>query len=128
MTSQDGLDVFDPSTGKNTWYETYHPRRDCPYSTGAYKCLSNGLDREWRRQESSDSEIQEDAEEVDEYEDFVEELPSGIQDIIITGEVGLFPISLLPVRTSNPPFRRVKDKERLGVITRTLGEFGHGTV
>lgn len=34
--------------------------------------------------------MQEDLEDVDEYEDFVEELPSGVQDIIITGEVGFF--------------------------------------
>jgi len=35
--------------------------------------------------------IQDGTEEVDEYEDFVEELSSGVQDIIITGEVGCLP-------------------------------------
>lgn len=34
--------------------------------------------------------MRQDMEEVDEYEDFVEELSSGVQDIIITGEVGFF--------------------------------------
>lgn len=37
--------------------------------------------------------MQYDTEEGDEYEDFVEELPSGVQDIIITGEVGFLPFS-----------------------------------
>ncbi|KAF8552044.1 hypothetical protein OG21DRAFT_1511976 [Imleria badia] len=82
----DGLEIFDPSTGKNTWYETYHPGRSSPYSARARELLSNTLDREWCRQEASDSAMQEDTEEVDDYEDFVEELPSGVQDIIITGE------------------------------------------
>lgn len=85
--TQGGLEIFDPSTGKNTWYETYHPDRKSPYSTGAHERLSNGSDRGWCR-EDPDCTMQDDAEDVDEYEDFVEELPSGVQDIIITGQVG----------------------------------------
>lgn len=38
--------------------------------------------------------MQEDTEEVDEYEDFVEDLLSGVRDIIITGEVGFLPFFL----------------------------------
>ena len=97
--SQDGLEIFDPSTGKNTWYETYHPDRSTPYSARARELLSNTLDREWCRQETSDSAWQEDTEDGDDYEDFAEELPSGVQDIIITGEVSLSPLSP-PIRSS----------------------------
>ena len=92
--SQDGLEIFDPSTGKNTWYETYHPDRRSPYSTRACERLSNVLNREWHR-EVSDSEMQEDTDEEDEYEDFIEELSSGVKDIIITGEVGFLLLSPL---------------------------------
>jgi hypothetical protein len=99
--SQDGLEIFDPSTGKNTWYETYHPDRRSPYSTRACERLSNASNPEWYREEVPDFAMQEDTEEVDEYEDFVEDLPSGIQDIIITGEVGFLPFSpLLSVHRS----------------------------
>lgn len=94
------MDIFDPSTGKNTWYETYHPHRRSPYSSTACERLSDELDHEWCRQEVSDSVIQEDTEEYDEYDDFVEELSSGVQDIIITGEVGCLPFFPPPLRSS----------------------------
>lgn len=108
--SQDGLEIYDPSTGKNTWYETYHPNRRSPYSTRACERLPNGSDREWSRQEVSDSVMQEDSEDADEYEDFVEELPSGVQDIIITGEVSYFAL-LIPVRSNDA---RAQTCERQG--------------
>ncbi|KAF8442276.1 hypothetical protein L210DRAFT_3477944 [Boletus edulis BED1] len=82
----DGLEIFDPSTGKNTWYETYRSDRRSPYSTKACELLSKTSVQEWCHQDASDPAMQQDTEEVDEYEDFVEELPSGVQDIIITGE------------------------------------------
>lgn len=57
-------------------------------------------DREWCRQEVSGAATQQDTEEVDEYEDFVEELPSGVRDIIITGEVSIVRVN--PVLLSSP--------------------------
>ncbi|KAF9223345.1 hypothetical protein BS17DRAFT_796036 [Gyrodon lividus] len=78
----DGLEIFDQNTGKNTWYETYHPDRTLPYSAAACDRLHRRPDPEW----SSSPAIQEDAEDGEEYEDFVEEKSSGVQDIIITGE------------------------------------------
>lgn len=69
-------------------------------------------------------------EDVDEYEDFVEELSSGVQDIIITGEVGSLAL-FIPVLVSSTAWvcgRRVKNKEKHGDTTHTLGEFGPGTV
>ncbi|KAF8840207.1 hypothetical protein BDN67DRAFT_968916 [Paxillus ammoniavirescens] len=80
----DGLEIFDPSTGENTWYETYHPDRALPYSAAACERLRMRPEPEWCSQSST--EIQEDTEDGDEYEDFVEEKSSGVQDIIITGE------------------------------------------
>ncbi|KAH0833351.1 hypothetical protein J3R83DRAFT_12422 [Lanmaoa asiatica] len=106
--SQDGLEIFDPSTGKNTWYETYHPNHRSPYSTRACERLSNELGHEWYCQEDSDSEMQEDTEE-EEYEDFVEELQSGVQDIIITGKVSFLPFSSRPFHQ-----RSVQTCERQG--------------
>ncbi|KAG9315384.1 hypothetical protein JVU11DRAFT_4531 [Chiua virens] len=82
----DGLDIFDPSTGRSTWYETYRPNRRSPYSTQAHERLSKGVESQWYRQEVSDPITQDDTDDADEYEDFVEELPSGVQDIIITGQ------------------------------------------
>ncbi|KAF9238529.1 hypothetical protein BU15DRAFT_88368 [Melanogaster broomeanus] len=42
-----GLEIFDPSTGKNTWYETYRPDRTLPYSAAACERLRKGSDPEW---------------------------------------------------------------------------------
>jgi len=80
-----GLEIFDPSTGKNTWYETYRPDRTLPYSAAACERLRKGSDPEWCNP-NLPSVIQGDVEYEDEYEDFVEETSSGVQDIIITGE------------------------------------------
>ena len=124
--AQGGLEIFDPSRGKSTWYETYNPGRRCPYSSGAHERLSSELDREWYSQDSDSMTQDDDTEEVDEYEDFVEELSSGVQDIIITGEVDLPPLS--PCSLIHwLLYRPVKAKVTLGVTTRILGEFGHGT-
>ncbi|KAH7884774.1 hypothetical protein F5I97DRAFT_1500273 [Phlebopus sp. FC_14] len=84
-----GLQIFDPSTGKDTWYDTYHPNRSLPYSANACERLRKEADNEWRSQSPPPGVPEEDAESADEYEDFVEEKLSGVQDIIITGEVSL---------------------------------------
>ncbi|KAG8212957.1 hypothetical protein J3R82DRAFT_11323 [Butyriboletus roseoflavus] len=63
--------------------------------------LSKGSDREWCREEEPDSVMRQDMEEADEYEDFVEELSSGVQDIIITGEPFMFPGPQITDQTNN---------------------------
>ncbi|KIJ62839.1 hypothetical protein HYDPIDRAFT_93726 [Hydnomerulius pinastri MD-312] len=80
----DGLQIFDPSTGKDTWYETYHPDRSLPYSAAACERMRMGLLPEWRSTTSLSAT--QDTDDGDEYGDFVEERLSGVQDIIITGE------------------------------------------
>ncbi|KAL4062895.1 hypothetical protein J3A83DRAFT_1498675 [Scleroderma citrinum] len=75
-----GLQIFDPSTGTDTWYETYHPDRAEPYSTAACLQLLSAPEPECYSGSVFGSA-------TDEYEDYVEETLSGVQDIIITGEV-----------------------------------------
>jgi hypothetical protein len=74
------LILHDPETGKTVRYETYHPERENPYS-GSFKGSS-----EWRS-DLSPQIASEDAQDDDDYEEFCEEIPSGVTDIIITGEV-----------------------------------------
>ncbi|KAI6039866.1 hypothetical protein EDC04DRAFT_2567997 [Pisolithus marmoratus] len=76
-----GLQIFDPNMGKDTWYETYHPDRAQPYSAAACQRLLNESSMGWHRQSLSAS-----ATDDGEYEDYVEETLSGVQDIIVTGE------------------------------------------
>ncbi|KAI6122237.1 hypothetical protein EDD16DRAFT_1477829 [Pisolithus croceorrhizus] len=76
-----GLQIFDPNTGKDTWYETYCPDRTQPYSPAACQRLLNESGMGWYRRSPSAS-----AADDDEYEDYVEETLSGVLDIIITGE------------------------------------------
>ncbi|KAG6335185.1 hypothetical protein ID866_3911 [Astraeus odoratus] len=79
-----GLQIFDPSTQNDTWYETYHAGRTMPYSTGAHKQLLSEGGPEWHR-EALPSPTGDDT-SLDEYEDYVEHKLSGVQDILITGE------------------------------------------
>ncbi|KAI6133465.1 hypothetical protein EDD17DRAFT_1472565 [Pisolithus thermaeus] len=76
-----GLQIFDPNTGKDTWYETYCPDRTQPYSAAACQRLLNESGMGWYRRSLSAS-----AADDEEYEDYVEETLSGVLDIIITGE------------------------------------------
>lgn len=78
-----GVKIFDPSTGKDTWYETYCPDRAQPYSAAACQRLLNEYGTGWRSQSLFTSHGDD-----DEYEDYIEETLSGVQDIIITGETG----------------------------------------
>jgi hypothetical protein len=75
--------LHDPETGKSVRYETYHPERETPYC-GSFKGSS-----EWRCDPPPHT-VTEDAEDEavdDDYDEFCEELSSGVTDIIITGEV-----------------------------------------
>lgn len=76
-----GLQIFDPNTGKDTWYETYCPDRAQPYSTAACQRLLNESGMGLYHQSLSASTADD-----DEYEDYAEVSLSGVLDIIITGE------------------------------------------
>ena len=85
--SQNSLQIFDHSTGKDTWYETYHPDRAEPYSTTA--CLPLLGESRLDHRDVLPSSTLGDANPLDEYEEYIEETLSGVQDIIITGEVSI---------------------------------------
>lgn len=82
-----GLQIFDHSTGKDTWYETYHPDRAEPYSTTA--CLPLLGESRLDHRDVLPSSTLGDANPLDEYEEYIEETLSGVQDIIITGETSV---------------------------------------
>jgi len=85
--SQNGLQIFDQSTRKDTWYETYHPDRAEPYSTTA--CLPLLGESRLDHRDTLLSSTLGNANPSDEYEEYLEETLSGVQDIIITGEVSI---------------------------------------
>ncbi|KAF8813497.1 hypothetical protein BYT27DRAFT_7335105 [Phlegmacium glaucopus] len=98
---EDGLEVYDPTTGKTARYETFVPRSEAPYSKSACDKLKTVWISSESDEEIADSGSLHSSEDPDRnlpsnsyiddderYVDTVCHLSSGVCDILITGKTG----------------------------------------